>query len=89
MVLYLVASDIFWLNTFHPSKFGAGMSDTKVPGQIILGNTVNYKKVCCLQPGEYVQVHQEDEPLNTIDIDRTVGATALRPQYNPQGGYFF
>ena len=74
---------------FPPSTPGAGLSDTKGPGQLILGNTVDYKKFCRLQPGEYVQVHQEDEPQNTIDLDRNVGAIALGPQYNFQGGYFF
>ena len=64
------------------------MPDTKVPRQLILGNTVNYKKVFRLQPGEYVQVHSEDEPQNTISIKWTVGAIALGPQYNLQGGYF-
>ena len=78
----------FWLNKFIPSTPGSGMSDTKVPGQLILGNTVDYKKFCCLQSGEYVQLHQEDETRNTIDIDRIVGAIALGPQYNLQGGYF-
>ena len=34
-------------------------------------------------------MHQEDESRNTIDIDWTVGAIALGPQYNLQGGYFF
>ena len=34
-------------------------------------------------------MHQEDEPRNTIDIDRIIGAIALGPQYNLQGGYFF
>ena len=29
------------------------------------------------------------KPRNTISIDRTVGAIALGPQYNLQGGYFF
>ena len=46
----------------------------------------NETEVCRLQPVEYVQVHQEDEPQNTTDIDRTVGAIALGPQYNLQGG---
>ena len=88
MILRLVASDFFWINTFTPSTPGAGLPDTKGPGKLILGNTVDYKKFCCLHPGEYVQVHQEDEPQNMIDIDRTVGAIALGPQYNLQGGYF-
>ena len=34
-------------------------------------------------------MHQEDEPRNTIAIDLNVGAIALGPQYNLQGGYFF
>ena len=88
MIVHLVASTIFWLNAFPPSTPGAGLSDTKGPGQLILGNTVNYKTFCRLQPGEYVQVHQEDEPRNTIFINRAVGTIALGPQYKLQGGYF-
>ena len=61
----------------------------KVLEKIILGNTVDYENVCRLQPGKYVQVHQEDEPRNTIDIDRIVGAISQGPQYNLQWGYFF
>ena len=34
-------------------------------------------------------MHQEDEPRNTIDIDRTVNAIAPGPPYKRQGGYFF
>ena len=71
---------------FLQSTPGAGLSDTKGPGQLILGNMVDYKRVFRLQPGEYVQVNQEDEPHNTISIDRTVGAISLGPQYNPQIG---
>ena len=72
-----------------PSTSGAGLSDTKGLGKIVLGNTVNYKKICRLQSGEYVQLHQEDEPRNTIAIDRTVGEIALGTQFNLQGGYSF
>ena len=67
---------------------GARLSEKKGPGQLILGNTVDYKKVFRLQPWEYVKVHQEDEPQNTIAINRTVGVIALGPQYNLKGGYF-
>ena len=88
MMVHLVASAIFWINAFPPSTPGAGLSETKGPGQFILGNTVDYRKVFRLQPVEYVQVHQEDEPQNTIAIDQTVGEIALGPQYNLQGGYF-
>ena len=58
IIVHLVASFIFWINAFPPSTPGAGLSDTKGPGQLILGNTVDYKKVCRIYPGEYVQVHQ-------------------------------
>ena len=79
----MIASAIFWINAFPPSTSGAGLSDTNGPRQHILGNTVDYKKFFRLQPGEYVQVHQEDEPQNKISINRTVGAIALGPQYIP------
>ena len=61
MIVHLVASTIFWINAFPLSTPGARLSDTKSPGQIILGKTVDYKYVCRFQPGEYVQVHQENE----------------------------
>ena len=50
---------------------------------------VDYKKVCHLQPGEYFQMHQEDEPRNTIAINRTVREIFLKPLWNLQGGNFF
>ena len=34
-------------------------------------------------------MNQEYESRNTIDINRTVGAIALGPKNNLQGGYFF
>ena len=77
MIVHLVVSTIFWINAFTPSTPGTGLSDTKGPVKLVLGNTVKYKKVCRLQKGEYVQVHQEDEPRNTIYIDRNVGAITL------------
>ena len=88
MIVNLVASSIFWINVFPPSTPGAGLSDTKGPRQLVIGNMVDYKKVCRLHLGEYVQVHQVDEPCNKIAIDRTVGAIYLGRQYNIQGGYF-
>ena len=38
--------------------------------------------------GIYVQVHQYDEPCNTINIDQTVGAIDPGPQYNLQEQFF-
>ena len=50
---------------------------------------VDYKRVYCLQPGEYAQVLKEYEPCIMIDINRNVQAIVLLPQYNLQGGYLF
>ena len=50
---------------------------------------VDYKKLCYLWLVEYVQVHQEYEPRNTIYIDGNVGVISLGPQYMSQGGFFF
>ena len=41
MIVHLVASAIFCLDAFTPSTPGAGLSDTKGLGQLILGNTVD------------------------------------------------
>ena len=80
MIFDLVASSIFWITDFTPSKPGAGIYNKKVPGKLVLRTVGEYKKVFCLQPGEYVQVKKEDEPYNTINIDRTVGEIVLGPQ---------
>ena len=57
MVVHLVATAIFWLNDFTPSKPGMGMYNTKGTKQLVLGNIVNDKNCLRLQQGEYVQVH--------------------------------
>ena len=73
IIVHIVATAIFWFNSFPPYKPGMGLYHTKGPGQLVLGTVVDYEKVFHLQPGKYVQVHQEDEPRNTIDKYRTVG----------------
>ena len=77
------------MNVFSPYKTGTVLSEIKGPGKLVLGTTVEYKKVFRLQPGKYVQVNQYDEPRNTIDKYWTVGAIVLGPQYNIYGGYLF
>ena len=44
------------------SKPDTGLSNTKVPRQLVLGTFVDYKKVFRIHSGKYVQVHKEDEP---------------------------
>ena len=45
MIVHLVTTDIFWLNTFPTSKHGAGLSNTKAPKKLVLW------KCCVLQEG--------------------------------------
>ena len=86
--VHLVAYAIFWINSFSKSTPDAVLSDTKGPIQLFLGAMVNYKKIFGLQPGKYIQVHQNYEPCNTIAINWTVCAIVLGPQYNLQEGFF-
>ena len=89
MIIHIVATSIFWLNAFLLSKTFTVISNTKVPGQLVLVAVVDYKKIFCLCTGEFFQVHQNYEPRNTIDIDQMVVEINLGPQYNLQGGYLF
>jgi hypothetical protein len=52
------------------------------------GNSVDYQRDLSLQLGEYVQVHEEDEPRNG-ENPRTRGAICLGPSGNKQGGFKF
>ena len=56
------------------------------PRTIITGQLLDYHKHCRYEFGEYVQTHEEHD--NSLQ-SRTVGAIALRPTGNQQGGYFF
>ena len=56
------------------------------PRTIITGQLLDYHKHCRYEFGEYVQTHEEHDNLL---MSRTVGAIALRPTGNQQGGYFF
>ena len=56
------------------------------PRTIITGQLLDYHKHCRYEFGEYVQTHEEHD--NSL-LSRTVGAIALRPTGNQQGGYFF
>jgi hypothetical protein len=52
------------------------------------GETLHYKKHLNLQLGQYCQVHEEDQPQNSL-LPRTQGAICLGPSGNVQGGYKF
>ena len=56
------------------------------PRTLLTDLTLNYNRHFQLEFGEYVQTHEEhDNSLNPC----TIGALALRPTGNVQGGYFF
>ena len=63
-----------------------GISQTMSACALLTGLTMNYHRHCRLEFREYVQTHEEhDNSLNP----RTIGALALHPTGNVQGGYFF
>ena len=55
---------------------------------IILGKGLNYKQHFKLPLGDYAQVHENEEPRNSMK-ERTLGAICLGPLDNAQGGYKF
>ena len=83
MVMELAKAVIYWLNSVPSST---GVSPTMSPRTIITGQLLDYHKHCRYEFGEYVQTHEEHD--NSL-LSRTVGAIALRPTGNQQGGYFF
>jgi hypothetical protein len=83
MIVEMVFLSVFWLNAF-PNKHG--MSQTIRPRTIVTGRHIDYKIHCKIEYGQYVQTHEKHD--NSMDT-RTVGALALRPTDNAQGGYYF
>lgn len=83
MVTELVYNATFWLHAFPVED---GLSDTISPRELITGIMVDAAKHCVLAFGAYVQTHEEhDNSMAT----RTIGAIALRPSGNEQGGHYF
>ena len=83
MITELAKAVVYWLNSV-PSHMGVSL--TMSPRTIITGQVLDYHKHCRYEFGEYVQTHEEHD--NSL-ISCTVGAIALRPTGNQQGGYFF
>jgi hypothetical protein len=83
MLIEMVFLGLFWLNAF-PHK--NGISKTLSPRTIVTGLGINYNKHCRIQFGQYVQTHEK--PDNTM-TPCAIGAIALRPTGNQQGGHYF
>jgi hypothetical protein len=83
MIIEVVFLAVFWLNGF-PHKLG--ISQTFSPRTIVTGLSIDYNKHCRIEYGQYEQTHKKHD--NTMTT-RTIGALALRPTGNQQGGYYF
>jgi hypothetical protein len=83
MIIEMVFLNVVWLNAF-PHKLG--ISQTLSPRTIVTGLGIDYHKHCCIEYGQYVQTQEKHD--NTMTT-RTIGALALRPTGNQQGGYYF
>ena len=73
------------INAFPPKS---GITTKLSPRNIITGKSLNYKHHFKLPLGDYVQVHEEEQPRNSM-AERTLGAICLGPIDNAQGGYKF
>jgi hypothetical protein len=83
LVTEMVNAGVYWWNSFPGNS---GVSDCLSPGEIVLRRGLDYHKHCQLEFGEYVQTH---EATDNSMAPRTVGALALRPNGNAQGGHLF
>ena len=83
LIIEMVYSANCWLNMF-PRK--GGISKTLSPCALLTGQSWSYTTHCKLEFGDYVQTHEEHD--NSMAA-RTIGAIALHPTGNAQGGYFF
>ena len=83
LLIEIVYAQIFWLNAFPSDN---GISKTSSPRSIVTGLGVDYNLHCKLECGSYVQTHESHS--NNME-PRTIGALALRPTGNVQGGFYF
>ena len=82
MTVHMVFNCVKLLNLF-PVKGGLPYS----PKSILAGEIVKYEQYS-LPFGTYCQVHENDEPRNSM-VARTQGAICLGGRWNVQGGYLF
>ena len=83
LIIEMVYAANYWLNMIPRP---GGISKTLSPRTLLTGQTWRYTTHCKLEFGDYIQTHEEhDNSMATW----TIGAIALRPTRNTQGGYFF
>ncbi len=76
---------IMMLNAIPPKS---GITTHLSPRNIVSGKTLDYKHHFKMPIGDYAQVHEAEEPRNSM-AERTLGAICLGPIDNAQGGYKF
>jgi len=79
----IVYAQVFWLNAFPAIN---GILDQRSPQNITTGATIEYHLHCQLEFGSYVQTNEAHG--NNMQ-PRTIGAIALQPTGNVQGGFYF
>ena len=85
MMLELVYYVVSWINNFPPK---GGVSATMSPRTMFSGTVLYCNKHMKIEFGSYAQVHEENQPTNSLS-PRTTGAIALGCTYNMQAGYKF
>jgi len=80
MLTHVVLFVVKQLNLF-PVK--GGLSSRLSPKQILSGEVIDYK-FCSMGFGRYCQIHEEDQPRNSMAA-RAQGAMSLGPSGNSQG----
>ena len=74
---------IFWITIFPED---AGIFKSISPRAIITDLELDFHNHCKVESIEYVQTHEQHD--NSVE-DRTIGALALCPPGNKQGGHYF
>ena len=78
----MVFLSVFWLNTLpHQNVVSPSLSLST----IVTGRKIDCILHCHIEYGQYAQTHEKHD--NSMD-SRTIGALALKPTGNHQGGYY-
>ena len=72
-----------WINAFPPS---IGVSREYIPRDIMIGTSLDFRKHCKLEFGEYDDTHEDIEPSNNM-VPRNRSCICMVPSFNQQGGY--
>ena len=83
MAIEIAKHAVMFLDDFPPKS---GLAKTYSPRTIMTDKYLDWKKICKLHSGAYVQVHEDKNVTNMIE-DITQGAICLGPTGNVQGTY--